>query len=74
MKIPIINSIYIKKLKKIKTKSLDFKVLNNPDFKEVNLSKFPSIKLLKKMPNHNSLYETALITINDYLVYKFFQI
>ena len=73
MKIPIINSIYQNKLKIIKTKNLDIKVLNNPEFKEVDLSKFSSIKLLKKMPNHNSLYETALITINDYLVYKFLE-
>ena len=73
MRIPIINSIYINKLKKIKTKSLDIKVLNNLDFKEVDLSRFPSIKLLKKMPSYNSLYETALITINDYLVYKFLE-
>ncbi len=73
MRIPIINSIYINKLKNIKTKSLDIKVLNNLDFKEVDLSRFPSIKLLKKMPSYNSLYETALITINDYLVYKFLE-
>ena len=73
MKIPIINSIYQNKLKIIKTKNLDIKVLNNPEFKKIDLSKFPSIKLLKKMPNHNSLYETALITINDYLVYKFLE-
>ena len=73
MKIPLSNSIYLNKLKKIKTKSLDIKVLNNLNFKEVDLTKFPSIKLLKKIPNHNSLYETALITINDYLVYKFLQ-
>ena len=73
MKIPIINSIYEKKLKRIKTKNLDIKALNNLNFKVVDLSKFPSIKLLKKMPNFNSLYETALITINDYLVYKFLE-
>ena len=73
MRIPISNSIYQNKLKKIKTKSLDIKILNNLDFKEVDLSKFPSIKLLKKIPNNNSLYETALITINDYLVYKFLE-
>ena len=73
MKIPLSNSIYLNKFKKIKTKSLDIKVLNNLNFKEVDLTKFPSIKLLKKIPNHNSLYETALITINDYLVYKFLE-
>ena len=27
--------------------------------------------MLKKLPERNSLFETVLITINDYLVYKF---
>ena len=73
MKIPIINSIYQNKLKKIKTKKLDINLLNNLDLKEVDLSKFPTIKLLKKLPIYNSLYETVLITINDYFVYKFLE-
>ena len=73
MKIPIINSIYQNKLKKIKTKKLDINVLNNLDLKEVDLSKFPTIKLLNKLPIYNSLYETVLITINDYFVYKFLE-
>ncbi len=73
MKIPIINSIYQDKTKRIKTKSLDLKILNNLNFKDVNLSKFPTIKLLNKLPSYNSLYETILITINDFLVYKFLE-
>ena len=73
MKIPITNSIYLNKLQKIKNKSLDIEVLNNLNLKEVDLSRFPSIKLLKKIPKNNSLYETVLITINDYLVYKFLE-
>jgi len=73
MKIPIINSIYQNKLRKIKTKKLDINLLNNLNLKEVNLSKFPTIKLLKNMPSYNSLYETVLITINDFLVYKFLE-
>ena len=73
MKIPIINSIYQKNLKKIKTKKLDINLLNNLDLREVDLSKFPTIKLLKNMPLHSSLYETALITINDFFVYKFLE-
>ena len=73
MKIPIINSIYQNKLKVVKTKNLDMKLLNNLDLKQVDLNKFPSIKLLKKMPKYNSLYETVLITINDFLVYKFLE-
>ena len=75
MKIPIYNSIYYSKnnlLKKnINTKSLDFKIINNLDLKNVNVKKFPTIKLLKKLPDSNTLFETVLITINDYLVYKF---
>jgi 1-deoxy-D-xylulose-5-phosphate reductoisomerase len=75
MKIPIYNSIYYSKnnlLKKnINTKSLDFKIINNLDLKNVNVKKFPTIKLLKKLPESNTLFETVLITINDYLVYKF---
>ena len=27
--------------------------------------------MLNNLPNHSSLFETVLITINDYLVYKF---
>jgi 1-deoxy-D-xylulose-5-phosphate reductoisomerase len=27
--------------------------------------------LLEKLPKNNTLFETVLITINDYLVYKF---
>ena len=73
MKIPIINSIYQNKLKIVKTKKLDINLLNNLDLKKVDLSKFPTIKLLKKMPIYNSLYETVLITINDFLVYKFLE-
>ncbi len=73
MKIPIINSIYQNKLKVVKTKHLDINLLNNLDLKDVDLTKFPSIKLLKKMPKYNSLYETVLITINDFLVYKFLE-
>jgi 1-deoxy-D-xylulose-5-phosphate reductoisomerase len=75
MKIPIYNSIYNSNnnlLKKnINTKRLDFKIINNLDLKNVNVKKFPTIKLLKKLPENNTLFETVLITINDYLVYKF---
>jgi 1-deoxy-D-xylulose-5-phosphate reductoisomerase len=75
MKIPIYNSIYYSKNNLLKkntsTKSLNFKIINNLDLKNVNVKKFPTIKLLKKLPENNTLFETVLITINDYLVYKF---
>ena len=71
MKIPIYNSIFYKSCKSFKTDSLDFKILNNLNLKKVETNKFPLVRLLKKLPNNPSLYETVLITINDYLVYKF---
>ena len=52
-------------------KSLDFKILNNLDLRLVEKSKFPLVKLLDGLPNQSSLFETVLITINDYLVFKF---
>ena len=71
MKIPIYNSIYDSNIRSIKTKSLNLKILNNLELKEVNTKKFPLIKLLETLPNRTSLFETVLITINDYLVFKF---
>ena len=41
------------------------------EFQKVNIKKFPLVKLLKKLPSESSLFETILITINDYLVFKF---
>ena len=29
------------------------------------------VKLLNHLPNYSSLFETVLITVNDYLVFKF---
>ncbi len=73
MKIPIYNSIYLPNIKPIKTDSLDLKILNNLDLKNVDTKKFPLIKLLNKLPNQTSLFETILITINDYFVFKFLE-
>tara|TARA_B100000035_G_scaffold153429_2_gene130686 strand:- start:73 stop:1239 length:1167 start_codon:yes stop_codon:yes gene_type:complete len=68
MKIPIHNSLYYKKNMQFKTKSLNFKILNNLDFKSVNYKKFPLLKLLNNLPKNDSLYETVLVTINDFFV------
>jgi 1-deoxy-D-xylulose-5-phosphate reductoisomerase len=73
MKIPIFNSIYHKHENKIITKQLNIDILNNLNLKKVDVSKFPLVNLIKKLPNNNSLFETVLITINDFLVYKFLE-
>tara|TARA_B100001057_G_scaffold413009_1_gene429427 strand:+ start:1960 stop:3123 length:1164 start_codon:yes stop_codon:yes gene_type:complete len=73
MKIPIYNSIYSKKNKFLKKKPLDFNTLNNLTLKKVEENKFPLVKLINKLPKNSSLFETILITVNDYLVYKFLE-
>ena len=71
MKIPIFNAIYFSNLRKIKTSPLNLEIINNLELKDVNINKFPLVKLLKKLPKRSSLFETILITVNDYLVFKF---
>ena len=71
MKIPIYNSIYSSNIKPMKTHSLNLKILNNLELREVDTKKFPLVKLLDKLPKYSSLFETVLITVNDYLVFKF---
>ena len=73
MKIPIYNSIYYQKNKSLKNNPLDLNILNNLNLKKVEENKFPLVKLLNKLPKNSSLFETILITINDYLVYKFLE-
>lgn len=70
MKIPIHNSIYSSE-KKIKTKQLDLNILNSLNLKAIDKKRFPLTNILSKLPKKNSLYETALITINDYFVKRF---
>ena len=71
MKIPIYNSIYYKKSKELKTSPLNFKNLNNLNLQKVKKKKFPLVRLIDKLPEYPSLFETILVTVNDYLVNKF---
>ena len=71
MRIPIHNSIYLKYPKKIKSNELNLKILNNLELNIIDHKKFPLVKILKKLPVNSSLYETILISVNDYFVFKF---
>jgi len=71
MKIPIFNSLYSSNKKELKSNQLKLSILNNLNLKNIDVKKFPIVKLLNYLPNQSSLFETILITINDYLVYKF---
>ena len=63
MKIPIYNSIFYNSRQNLKTNSLDFKILNNLNLKKVEKNKFPLVRLIQKLPNNSSLYETVLIQL-----------
>ncbi len=73
MKIPIHNSLYSINEKNYNSKDLNLETLNNLSLKKVDTKKFFLIKLLNKLPRYTSLYETIIITINDYLVFKFLE-
>ena len=73
MKIPIFNSIYQDGLKKIGTKKININLLNNLKLIKIDTIRYPSIKILKKINNINSLFETVLISANDELVSLYIQ-
>ncbi len=71
MKIPIFNSIYYKLNKNYRCKKININILNNLNFNKVDPKKYPTIKILKYIPNKNTLFETLLVSINDELVEMF---
>ncbi|MDB9826075.1 1-deoxy-D-xylulose-5-phosphate reductoisomerase [Candidatus Pelagibacter sp.] len=71
MKIPIFNSFYTDDAKKINSKHIDISALNDLNFNKVDLKKFPIVKIIKSLPNSDSLYETVIVSANDCLVKNF---
>ena len=71
MTIPIFNSLYTDGERKIKSCSLNLKTLNNLELKRVDKKRYPSIEVINKLPNEDSLFETIIVSANDSLVNKF---
>ena len=71
MVIPIHNSLYSYKNFYLKTKKLDINKLNKLNFENVDYKKFPLVKILSKLPNTDSLFETVIVATNDELVKQF---
>ena len=71
MTIPIFNSLYELNEKTIKSKKLDFPIINDLKFEKINLKKYPVVKILNNMQNNNSLFETVIVAANDQLVEMF---
>ena len=68
MEIPIFNSIYNDSKKIINSNPIDIKKLNDLDLSKVNNKIYPNVRILNYLTNKDSLFETALVTINDELV------
>ena len=71
MTIPIFNSIYFNTKKKLKSKNIDIKALNNLNLKKIDNIRFPVIKILDNLSNEDSLFETIIVSANDKLVKLF---
>ena len=71
MKIPIFNTLFIDENKKLKSKKINIKTLNNLSFNVVNQKRYPMIKLLNFLSSKTSLYETVIVSANDTLVELF---
>ena len=71
MRIPIFNSLYDNQHNDIKTDQINIKKLNFLNFKKVDTNKFPSINIIKKLKNRESVVETIIVLANDELVNLF---
>ena len=71
MVIPIFNSLYPNYQKKIKSKNLNLKIINDLNFTEIDKKRFPVVKILDYLPNDDTLYETVIVAANDKLVGMF---
>ena len=71
MKIPIFNTLFFDDNKKLPSKNLNIKTLNNLDFNNVDKKKYPMINILNFLPKNHSLFETVIVSANDTLVELF---
>ena len=68
MTIPIFNSLYENSNNEIKTKEIDFNILNDLKLTKVDARRYPIINVLKKLPNNDSIFEILVVHVNDKLV------
>jgi len=73
MIIPLFNSIYFNTDKKLKSKNLDIRALNNLNLENIDSIRFPVIKILNNMCEEDSLFETVIVSANDKLVNLFLE-
>ena len=73
MRIPIFNSLHNNLDMKFNSKLININKLNNLNLSTPSSINYPLMKILKKLPNKDSLFETVIVSANDYLVDLFFK-
>ena len=68
MKIPIFNTFYSDYEKKFSSGKIKIVKLNNLNLQTVDLNKYPHVKVIKRLPDKSSLFETVIVSVNDELV------
>ena len=68
MKIPIYNSLNDNFKSDYFSNKMNLELINNLNFQEINKIKFPIDKIIRLIPNNDSLFETVLVSANDTLV------
>ena len=71
MTIPIFNSVYPEFKKIIQSKPLNIDILNNLSLTNIDQNRFPVIKIIDKLIDKGSLFETLIVSANDSLVKRF---
>ena len=71
MQIPIFNTIFADDTKNFFSNKIDITKLNTLNLKQVDVEQFPSIKIIRKLPEKISLYESVIVNANDRLVNLF---
>jgi len=73
MEIPIFNTLYSNANKKFKPFNMKLDLLNNLEFRYVDKERFLVVKILDKLKNNYSLFETIIVSANDALVNLYLQ-
>ena len=73
MKIPIFNTLKDNSILNFNSNKINFSKLNNLDFQRVDIKKFKVVRILKQLPEIDSLFETIIVSANDRLVELYFE-
>ena len=68
MRVPIFNTLYKNEKHNFKFDKINFEKLNNLNFQKIDFKKFPINKIIDKIPDKDTLFDTILVTANDTLV------